>query len=286
MNKIASTVLTAALMGIGAMTMTSPVHAAPKTSMALVSSEAKTDVLFKNTVFVKSSDGVHSALDMQVKKYTEGTYLGTTSEGLAKVLVHNEVIYVNADGIARDEGEISSLKEQEEEELRLEEEEKRKAEEEQARKEAEEKAAAEKAAKEAEEAAAAEAAAQAEAEEKETVTFTVQESSAAATASTTWNGPVLTKSAGTIQGPSGKETYYNLPMNGVINIMRNMGNTDEYWVREDGVKMLGPYVIVAANLNLRPRGSLVETSLGMGIVCDTGGFAVNNQTQLDIATAW
>ena len=80
-----------------------------------------------------------------------------------------------------------------------------------------------------------------------------------------------------------KETYYNLDMSGVISIMRGIGNNDQYWVRSDGVKMLGDYVMVAANLNIRPRGSLVETSLGTGIVCDTGGFAAVNPTQLDIA---
>ena len=101
-----------------------------------------------------------------------------------------------------------------------------------------------------------------------------------------WDGPVLTASAGTITGPSGKETYYNLNMSGVVSIMRSLGNTDEYWVRDDGVKMLGDYVMVAANLDVHPRGSLVETSLGMGIVCDTGSFASGNATQLDIAVSW
>ena len=96
----------------------------------------------------------------------------------------------------------------------------------------------------------------------------------------------LTASAGVTQGPSGKETYYNLPMGGVVNIMRGMGNGDEYWVRDDGVKMLGDYVIVAANLDTHPRGSLVETSLGTGIVCDTGGFAYSDPYQIDVATAW
>ena len=101
-----------------------------------------------------------------------------------------------------------------------------------------------------------------------------------------WDGPVLTASAGTINGPSGKETYYNLNMSGVVSIMRSLGNTDEYWVRDDGAKMLGNYVMVAANLNVHPRGSIVETSLGLGIVCDTGGFASGNSTQLDIAVSW
>ena len=101
-----------------------------------------------------------------------------------------------------------------------------------------------------------------------------------------WSGQRLSPSAGTIMGPSGKETYYNLDMSGVVRIMRSIGNNDRYWVRGDGVKMLGNYVMVAANLGLRPRGSHIATSLGMGVVCDTGGFAAHNPTQLDIATDW
>ena len=101
-----------------------------------------------------------------------------------------------------------------------------------------------------------------------------------------WNGPVLSRSRGSVIGPSGKETYYNLNMNGVVNIMRRMGNTDEYWVRDDGCKMLGDYIMCAANLRVHPRGSLVECSLGTCIVCDTGGFASRNAHQLDIAVTW
>ena len=101
-----------------------------------------------------------------------------------------------------------------------------------------------------------------------------------------WNGPVLSRSAGSVMGPSGKETYYNLNMSGVVSIMRGMGNYDEYWVRDDGCKMLGPYIMCAANLSVHPRGSLVESSLGTCIVCDTGGFASHNAHQLDIAVTW
>ena len=104
-----------------------------------------------------------------------------------------------------------------------------------------------------------------------------------------YNGAKLSRSRGSIQGPSGKETYYNLNMNGVVSIMRRMGFSESeypYNVRADGVKCLGPYVMVAAHLGNRPRGSKVQTSLGTGIVCDTGGFAANNPTQIDIATAW
>lgn len=104
-----------------------------------------------------------------------------------------------------------------------------------------------------------------------------------------YGGAVISRSAGSVSGPSGKETYYNLPMSGVVSIMRGMGFSEEeypYHVREDGVKMLGDYVIVAADLNLRPRGSLIMTSVGVGLVCDTGSFAYSNHTQLDIATDW
>ena len=87
-------------------------------------------------------------------------------------------------------------------------------------------------------------------------------------------------------GPSGKETYYNLNMNGGVATMQGMGIPGQYWVREDGVKMYGDYVMVAADLNTHPRGSLVESSLGTAIVVDTGGFAASNPNQLDIATAW
>lgn len=106
---------------------------------------------------------------------------------------------------------------------------------------------------------------------------------------TSYSGSKLTKSKGTIQGPSGKETYYNLNMSGVVSIMRRKGFSEAeypYNVRADGVKCLGPYVMVAAHLGNRPRGSKVQTSLGTGLVCDTGGFAVGNPSQIDIATSW
>ena len=125
-----------------------------------------------------------------------------------------------------------------------------------------------------------------EASDEETDASEAQDSSADTAQASSWSGPVLNRSNGTVQGPSGKETYYNLNMNGVVNIMRGMGNNDEYWVREDGCKMLGDYIMCAANLSVHPRGSLVESSLGTCIVCDTGGFAYSNPNQLDIAVNW
>ena len=104
-----------------------------------------------------------------------------------------------------------------------------------------------------------------------------------------WDGPVLNAYLGTITGPSGKETYYNLPMGGVISIMRNEGFSEEeypYWERDDGCKMLGDYIMVAADLSIRPRGSLIDCSLGKAIVCDTGEFIYSNPMQLDIAVNW
>ena len=106
---------------------------------------------------------------------------------------------------------------------------------------------------------------------------------------TTWNGPKLTRSSGVCQGPSGRETYYNLDMSGCVAMMRVKGynSTDyPYWVRSDGCKMLGPYIMVAANLRIRPKGTILETSLGWAIVCDTGGFVRNYPYGLDIATNW
>lgn len=99
----------------------------------------------------------------------------------------------------------------------------------------------------------------------------------------------LNSTNGSVTGPSGKETYYNLPMDGVIRIMRQRGYSEEeypYWVRSDGVKMFGDYVMVAASLDIRPKGTILECSKGTAIVVDTGDFANTNKTQLDIAVTW
>lgn len=102
----------------------------------------------------------------------------------------------------------------------------------------------------------------------------------------TWEGEKLNAVNGVVQGPSGKETYYNLPMEGVLEIMRGAGFTEDvypYWIREDGVKMLGPYVICACDQTIRPLGTIVDTTLGQGIVCDTGNL---EPYQVDIAVSW
>ena len=115
--------------------------------------------------------------------------------------------------------------------------------------------------------------------------------------------PYLTNTMGrNLNGPSGQETYYNMDMSGIVSSLQRGGwmynqcvdtdlidyilDTKGYWVREDGCKMFGDYIMVAAGPDVRPRGYLVQTSLGMGIVVDTGGFAYNDPYQLDIATTW
>ena len=99
----------------------------------------------------------------------------------------------------------------------------------------------------------------------------------------------LTKARGVFIGPSGREKYYNLPMGGVVNNMRSMGYGEaEYpvWVREDGVRMFGPYVMVAANTVIRPKGTILDTSLGEAMVVDACGEALSETDLLDIAVVW
>lgn len=102
--------------------------------------------------------------------------------------------------------------------------------------------------------------------------------------------PHLTRSGGTFPGPNGKETWYNLRMGTCINIMRDLGYSVEeypYWVREDGAKMLGEYVMCGANLTIRPKGTIIETSMGMAIVADRCERAyTENIYILDMAVDW
>ncbi len=83
-----------------------------------------------------------------------------------------------------------------------------------------------------------------------------------------------------------RETYYNLPMGLVCSNATARGIEGNYWVREDGAKMFGMYVIVAANQALHPYGSIVETSLGLGIVLDTGTFIETYPEGYDLAVTW
>ncbi len=125
---------------------------------------------------------------------------------------------------------------------------------------------------------------------EKTVTVAEEKPVIAAEATTAYTPTTgLTKRGGVnYYGENGeqKETYYNLPMSGVIGYAQAAGIDGEYWVREDGAKMYGEYIIIAANQEVHPYGSTVETSLGTGIVLDTGSFAAGNPNQVDIATDW
>lgn len=94
---------------------------------------------------------------------------------------------------------------------------------------------------------------------------------------------VLTPESGVNYYYGVMETYYNLPMDGVVEWMHSLGYDYEYWVRDDGVKMFGPYVMVAADYSWMPKGSILETSLGLAMVCDTGE---GGPYWTDIATCW
>ena len=125
-----------------------------------------------------------------------------------------------------------------------------------------------------------------------------------------WEGPVLTGPKGLNQGPDATETWYDLPMQGVVNNMEKLyGYTNvSYRIREDGVKVLSgtapdgtefvDLVMVAADVihaghpnGAYERGAIVETSLGTGIVADHCGrseeeYAASGHIHFDIATAW
>lgn len=99
-------------------------------------------------------------------------------------------------------------------------------------------------------------------------------------------GPHLTQNGGTFEFDGHSETWYNLDMSVVVQVAQSKGIAGEYHVRSDGVKMLGDYIMVAADYSVHPYGSLVNTSLGMGIVVDTGGFVAWNPQNIDVATTW
>lgn len=96
----------------------------------------------------------------------------------------------------------------------------------------------------------------------------------------------LTPSGGVNDYEGHRETYYNLDMSRVVSNAQNAGIEGQYWVRDDGVKMFGDKVIVAANQELYPYGTTVDTSLGEGIVLDTGTFVNTYPEGYDIATDW
>jgi len=85
------------------------------------------------------------------------------------------------------------------------------------------------------------------------------------------------------KGVSHRETYYDLPMN---KVMGKCGGGD-YTIRADGAKVdRDGYILIAANASRYPYCSVVETSMGLGKVYDTGGFAAVHPDGFDLATDW
>lgn len=85
------------------------------------------------------------------------------------------------------------------------------------------------------------------------------------------------------KGVTHRETYYDLNMS----VTMNACGGGSYTVREDGAKVdKDGYILIAANLGNYPRCSIVETSMGLGKVYDTGGFAAVHPHGFDIATDW
>ena len=99
---------------------------------------------------------------------------------------------------------------------------------------------------------------------------------------------VLTKRGGVNYYKGTKETYYNLDMTRIYaKADANFGTWHKKWVRDDGVKMYGPYVVLAVPFDVYPYGTTdIPTSLGLGIALDTGTFAETNKNAIDIAVNW
>ena len=94
---------------------------------------------------------------------------------------------------------------------------------------------------------------------------------------------VLTAGLGKITYQGHIETWYNLPMTNVVQRAQDMGIPCEYSVRDDGVKMFGPWVICAAHPS-KIRYTRIDTSLGEGIILDT--HEMPDEELIDIAVEW
>ena len=81
-----------------------------------------------------------------------------------------------------------------------------------------------------------------------------------------------------------QESWYNLPMENIIERANLIYGENPYWIREDGVKMYGPFVICAGTSSR--YGEVIDTSLGKGLILDTGDFVKEDPDKIDIATAW
>lgn len=99
---------------------------------------------------------------------------------------------------------------------------------------------------------------------------------------------VLNKRMGVNYFNGQKETYYNLRMTGVIRLLDDMGIPHgEYWIRDDGAKMLGEYIMLATDTDRIPKGTIWETSLGTGMIVDhCSGSESYPGVWIDVAVNW
>jgi hypothetical protein len=99
---------------------------------------------------------------------------------------------------------------------------------------------------------------------------------------------VLNKRDGVNYFNGQKETFYNLRMTGVIRLLDDMGiEHGEYWIRDDGAKMLGDYIMLATDTNRIPKGTIWETSLGTGMIVDhCSGSESYPGVWIDVAVNW
>lgn len=96
---------------------------------------------------------------------------------------------------------------------------------------------------------------------------------------------VLTAAKGVNKFMDHEERWYNLNMRRVVQRAdKHFGLKDAYAIRPDGVKTYNGLVICAG---ARDRyGEVIDTSLGKGIIIDSGSFEASDPTMIDIATDW
>lgn len=97
-------------------------------------------------------------------------------------------------------------------------------------------------------------------------------------------GVMLTASIGRIQFNGHFETWYNLPMHNIERKAVENGYPDDFWIRADGCRMIGHYIICAGAEDR--YGEVVETSRGEGLILDTGEFVREYPDAIDLAVTW
>ena len=95
---------------------------------------------------------------------------------------------------------------------------------------------------------------------------------------------MLTARLGVFDFNGHKETWYNLPMHNIVSKAQDQGLEGQYWEREDGCKMYGEFIICAGAVER--YGEIIETSRGLGVILDTGDFAKEEPTTVDLAVTW